>query len=72
MMVFNVFGRTIGVKAAESGWKLYRVDLTENKHSPLRGYVIPPDVELNDLTQWLDDIFHEMATAENSEVKRLK
>ena len=71
MLMFNVFGRTLGVKAVSSGWELYRIDLNENKSSRLHGYIIPADVETEGLAQWLDDIFHEMATAKHPEVKRI-
>ncbi|WP_414148486.1 hypothetical protein ACMGGR_06980 [Erwinia sp. BNK-24-b] len=71
MMIFNVFGRTMGIKAINSGWALYRVDLNENKFSRLYDYSVPADLSSDELVQWLDDIFHEAATAKNPVVKRL-
>lgn len=43
MLIYDVFGRHIGVQRQGERWLLFRVDLNERKCSPLRGIIIPDD-----------------------------
>ena len=71
MLIFDVFGRHIGIRREGGRWLAYRVDLNENKFSRLRDVVIPDGTVEEDIPGWLDDIFHEMATARHPEVRRI-
>jgi hypothetical protein len=44
MLIYDVFGRHIGVQRQGERWLLFRVDLNERKCSPLRGIIIPDDL----------------------------
>lgn len=72
MMIFNVFGRHLGVKREGGRWQVYRVDLTEQKCSRLYDVIIPDDVTEEEISGWLSDIFHEAATARNPDIKRIE
>lgn len=53
MLIYNVFGRHIGVQRQGERWRIFRVDLNERKFSPLAGIIIPDDLAeygLNALT----------------------
>ncbi|HGH3373627.1 TPA: hypothetical protein ACJIK4_003144 [Kluyvera cryocrescens] len=72
MMIYDVFGRHIGVQRDNERWLVFRVDLTEGKHSRLDGVVIPDFLTESEIPGWLDDIYHEAATANHPEVKRVR
>lgn len=59
---FNVFGRIMVVEPVDGGWELFVLG-TDGKRQRSE-VVIPPFVKEHELTQYLDDIFHEMATRE--------
>ncbi|ENB5463153.1 hypothetical protein ABH194_005491, partial [Escherichia coli] len=44
MLIYNVFGRHIGVKREGDHWLVFRADLTERKFSRLYDIVIPDDM----------------------------
>lgn len=72
MMIYDVFGRHIGVEFKDGRWLAYRVDLTEHKFSRLYDVIIPDDLSETEIPGWLDDIYHEAATARHPEVKRIR
>ncbi|QLR43795.1 hypothetical protein HV346_14415 [Enterobacter sp. RHBSTW-00994] len=72
MLVYDVFGRHIGVRREDERWVVFRVDLTEQKYSRLYGVVIPDELTEDEIPGWLDDIFHEAATARHPDVKRIQ
>lgn len=37
MLIYNVFGRHIGVQRQGERWRVFRVDINERKFSPLAG-----------------------------------
>lgn len=41
MMIYNVFGRFIGVKREGKRWLLFNVNLTERKYSRIYDVIIP-------------------------------
>jgi len=57
MLIYNVFGRHIGVQRQGERWQLFRVDLNEGKFSPLAGVIIPDDLTEAEIPGWLGDIF---------------
>lgn len=72
MMIYNVFGRHIGIRRENGHWLAFRVDLTEHKFSRLYEVVIPEDLTEAELPGWLDDIYHEAATERHPDVIRLE
>ena len=72
MLVYDVFGRHIGVRREDERWVVFRVDLTEQKYSRLYGVVVPDELTEDEIPGWLDDIFHEAATARHPDVKRIQ
>lgn len=63
MLIYNVFGRHIGVQLKNDRWLVFRADLTERKFSRLYDIIIPDDMTESEIAGWLGDIFHEAATA---------
>lgn len=59
MLIYNVFGRCIGVKRVENSWQVFRADMTERKFSRLYDIVIPDEMTDAEIAGWLGDIFHE-------------
>lgn len=72
MLIYEVFGRHIGVKREDERWLVFRVDLTERKFSRLYETIIPDDLTESEISGWLDDIFHESATASHPDVRRIE
>ncbi len=66
---FNVFGCMVQVERALDGWRAYYPG-TDGKKRPA-GFVIPDEIEDNELEQYLGDLFHENARPGNAEVVRL-
>ncbi|TYG05592.1 hypothetical protein DJ548_15640 [Klebsiella grimontii] len=69
MLIYNVFGRHIGVQRQGERWQLFRVDLNEGKFSPLAGVIIPDDLTEAKIPGWLGDIFHEAASPRHPDVR---
>ncbi|MDU1516802.1 MAG: hypothetical protein E6856_07500 [Klebsiella michiganensis] len=69
MLIYNVFGRHIGVQRQGERWQLFRVDLNEGKFSPLAGFIIPDDLTEAEIPGWLGDIFHEAASPRHPDVR---
>ena len=44
MLIYNVFGRHIGVQRKNERWLVFRADLTERKFSRLYDIAIPDDM----------------------------
>lgn len=72
MLIFNVFGRHIGVKREGDRWLVFCADLAERKFSRLYEIVIPDDMIEDEIPNWLGDIFHEAATERHPDVKRVE
>ena len=69
MLIYNVFGRHIGVQRQGERWQLFRVVLNEGKFSPLAGVIIPDDLTEAEIPGWLGDIFHEAASPRHPDVR---
>ncbi|MFA1016592.1 hypothetical protein AB8780_02935 [Enterobacter sp. SAT-E-asb] len=72
MLIYNVFGRHIGVQRKNDRWLVFRADLTERKFSRLYDIAIPDDMREGEIASWLGDIFHEAATARHPNVERIE
>ncbi|EIC86218.1 hypothetical protein [Serratia sp. M24T3] len=72
MMIFNVFGRYLGVKRVEQSWQVFRVDMSERKYSRLYEIIIPEDLEEYEIAGWLGDIYHEAASPQHPDVWRVE
>ncbi len=71
-MIYNVFGRYIGVKVTQYGWQVFRVDMPERKCSKQYDIIIPDDMTEAEIPQWLGDIYHEGASEQHPDVKRIE
>jgi hypothetical protein len=72
MLIYNVFGRHLGVKREGQHWLVFRADLTERKFSRLYDIAIPDNLTEEEIPDWLGDILHEAATERHPEVKRVE
>lgn len=66
---YDVFGTTMRVERREGRWQLFRVS-SEGKSSQVIDVVIPDDLTEQELVVFLDDLYHEMASAEHVSVIR--
>jgi hypothetical protein len=66
---FDVFGRDITIETTAAGWVAF-VPGNDRKRRPA-GFPIPATMDAQDIAQYLDDLFHENATAEHPVVRRL-
>jgi hypothetical protein len=67
---FNVFGKPVLVTESTTGWVVYHIG-NEGKRRLATDIRIPADIKEAEIGQWLDDIYHEWATAEHPVVERL-
>ena len=67
---FNVFGRTVLIQREAGLWQAYAVGL-DGKRSPA-GFVVPDFIEVDEMEQYLFDLFHESATPGNGDVRRIE
>lgn len=72
MLIYDIFGRHIGVQRKDERWLVFRADLTERKFSRLYEIIIPDYLTEAEIVGWLDDIFHEAATENHPDVKRIQ
>jgi hypothetical protein len=66
---FDVFGKIMCAERTDSGWRLLVLG-TDGKRSP-SDVVIPSFISEDELAQYLDDIFHELASPERPSVRRI-
>jgi len=67
---FDLFGRPIEVVREGRSWRAYFLG-AEGKRRPAHDIVIPDGIAEVALQDWLDDMFHEYATAARPCVRRL-
>lgn len=72
MLIYDVFGRYIGVSRENQRWLVFRVDMTERKSSRLYDIAIPDDLSEDEIPGWLGDIYHEAATELHPDVTRIE
>ncbi|KAF1030068.1 MAG: hypothetical protein GAK40_00174 [Burkholderia plantarii] len=66
---FDVFGRRIAVVRRDGRWRAF--DLGNDGKRRLANFVIPVDVDVATLAQYLGDLFHEAARPGYDTVRRL-
>ena len=72
MMIYNVFGRLLGVKQVEGRWQVINVALPERKYSLNHQVAIPDFIEEHEIATYLGDIFHEAATEKHPNVLKVE
>ena len=66
---FNVFGRIFLIQREADRWEAYSVG-PDGKRS-LAGFVVPDFIAIDEMEQYLFDLFHESATPGNGDVRRI-
>lgn len=69
MIRYNVFGKLVGIEHKNGVFKPYYLG-NEGKRREA-DFIIPSDISENELASYLAVLFHEDATPERNEVKRL-
>lgn len=69
-MLLDVFGKQIQAVKTDGGWDLFEVG-HEGKRRHLRNVVVPSGLSEEGLQQFLDELFHEYATATHPRVRRI-
>ncbi|MDW5500835.1 hypothetical protein R6Y99_13675 [Pseudomonas lundensis] len=72
MMIFNVFGRLLGVKRVGMEWQLFRVTLPERKYARSYDIVLPEELTEGEIAGYLGDIYHEEATERHPDAFRIE
>ena len=72
MLIYNVFGKYLGILKKAECWQVYRVDMSERKFSRLHDIIIPDDMTESEIPGWLGDIFHESASERHPDVLRVE
>jgi len=70
MYSFNVFGKTMSVRREAGQWLLY-IESDTSIRRRVYDVVIPEDLSAEQLTSYLDDIFHEWASDKHTRVVQL-
>jgi len=66
----DLYGRVVIATQNARGWKIYYAG-SEGKRRPALDLVVPPEISVSQLEQYLADLCHEWATEQNPGVKRL-
>jgi len=70
-MKFNVFAKKfIEVVRNDNDWQAYYLG-NEGKKRKAEGLLIPSSIDESEIEEYIADLFHEMATPSNNEVKRI-
>ncbi|QDF76924.1 MULTISPECIES: DUF7661 family protein [Shewanella] len=67
MIRINVFGRSMSVRRVGEEWQLFSESQT-GMRSRVYDVVIPPELTEDQLLGYLDDIYHEQASAQHPKV----
>nr|WP_047607106.1 hypothetical protein [Rahnella aquatilis] len=67
MLIYNVFGRFLGVKKTPDGWQVFRADMAERKFSRLYDVIIPDDMTEGEISEVAtkDDFFNIKKASQN-------
>ena len=68
---FDVFGFEVTVRRGSECWEIYHQS-GDGKTIRVRDFVIPAELNESEIMTYLDDMFHERATAENPRVVRIE
>ncbi|HJV00345.1 MAG TPA: hypothetical protein VJ752_07355 [Burkholderiaceae bacterium] len=66
---FNIFGKLIAIVGANGAWNAFYLG-NDGKRRPA-DFVVPNDVQEEDLCEYLADLYHENATPRNCNAVRL-
>ena len=66
---FDVFGREVVIEATPTGWAAF-LPGNDGKRRAAE-FPVPASIDAQDIGQYLDDLFHEQATAKHPAVRRL-
>ncbi len=58
------------IQRENNQWQLYILG-TDGKKRPVQDIVIPPELTADEVLVFIADIYHELATPEKSEVRKL-
>ncbi|WDE12760.1 DUF7661 family protein [Thalassomonas haliotis] len=67
---FNVFGKLMSVRRTGQQWQLFN-DSDTGMSARVYELVIPPELTVDELAGYLDDIYHEYANENYPEVVKL-
>ncbi|MHA2713355.1 DUF7661 family protein [Vibrio owensii] len=67
----NVFGKIMLAECKNGIWTLY-IDSETSIKRPIRDFVVPPFLDEDELLTYLDDMYHEHATATHPNVFRIE
>ncbi|WP_240334989.1 hypothetical protein [Vibrio sp. LB10LO1] len=70
-MKVNVFGKIMLAECKDGIWALY-IDSEASIKRPIRDFVVPPFLDEDELLTYLDDMYHEHATATHPNVLRIE
>ncbi|WP_439794627.1 DUF7661 family protein [Vibrio campbellii] len=70
-MKVNVFGKIMLAECKSGIWSLY-IDSETSIRRPIRDFVVPPSLDEDKLLTYLDDMYHEHATATHPNVFRIE
>ena len=70
-MKVNVFGKIMLAECRNGIWTLY-IDSDTSIKRPIRGFLRPPFLDEDELLTYLDDMYHEHATATHPCVFRVE
>lgn len=65
---FNVFGTLVAITGAAGAWQAFYPG-NEGKRRPA-DFIVPADLQVNELRQYLADLFHENATPRHNVVEQ--
>ena len=70
-MKLNVFGKKIiEIIRKDDEWQAFYLG-NEGKKRKAEGLIIPSSIHESEIDEYIADLFHEMATPSNSQVKRI-
>ncbi|NOJ18153.1 DUF7661 family protein [Vibrio jasicida] len=67
----NVFGKIMLAECKDGIWTLY-IDSETSIKRPIRDFVVPSFLDEDELLTYLDDMYHEHATATHPNVFRIE
>ncbi|WP_105069394.1 DUF7661 family protein [Vibrio jasicida] len=70
-MKVNVFGKIMLAECKDGIWTFY-IDSETSIKRPIRDFVVPPFLDEDQLLTYLDDMYHEHATATHPNVFRIE
>lgn len=66
---FNVFGTLVAVAGSAGAWQAYYLGADGKRR--LADFIVPASVTVDELSEYLADLFHENATPRNNVVEQL-